>query len=266
MVRADGARFVTRPLGRNVVDGIVTLTLDVPDKRNALSASLRQMLLDTLIRDEADPDVRAIILAGANNCFCSGGDINLMGEGGPDERRARLAILHDVMRLLISGRKPVIAAVSGAAFGGGFSLAMAADFVICDTTARFCASFGRIGLIADMGLLFSLPQRIGPARTRQLLMDGRVLDAKAALDLGIADQLVEPEELEQTARKSALRASSMAPLATAETKSFLAGGPYGLESILGREMDVQMKLFASEDHSNASAAFLEKKEPRFHGR
>src|SRR5690606_26964613 len=87
------ACFVTRHLCRNDDSGVVTLTLDVPQKRNALTAELRQELLETLRQDEADPSVRAIILTGAGGCFCSGGDIKLMGEGGAEDRRARLAVL-----------------------------------------------------------------------------------------------------------------------------------------------------------------------------
>lgn len=257
---------MTRHLRRTADQGVVTLTLDVPQKRNALTAELRQALLETLQRDEADPSVRAIILTGAGGSFCSGGDIKLMGEGGVEDRRARLAMLHDLVRLLVGGRKPVVAAVSGAAFGGGFSLAMASDFVIADNTACFSASFGRVGLMGDMGLLFTLPQRIGPARTRQLMLDGRVLDAVAARELGIVDRVVAPADLEEVARETALRASSTAPLAIAATKSFMADGLASLHDALGREMDMQMALFASEDHGNARAAFLEKREPRFIGR
>lgn len=250
-------------LCREIEEGVVTFTLDVPDKKNALTAELRAELLEGIRHDEADAAVRAIVLAGAGGTFCSGGDIALMGEGDEADRRRRLAILHEVVRLLVAGRKPVVAAVAGAAYGGGFSLAMAADYVVADTTARFCASFGQVGLMGDMGLLWTLPQRIGHARTRQLVMDGRVLVAGDALHLGIVDRLVLPGELQHAARETAIQASSMAPLPIAATKAIMADG---LNAALATEMEAQMRLFASRDHVEARAAFLDRRQPTYTGR
>ncbi len=254
---------MSAPLHRDIRDGVVTLTLDVPEKRNALSMNLRERLLETLRRDEGDAAVRAIILTGANDIFCSGGDITLFGQGNDSDWRRRLAILHEAIRLLIAGRKPVVAAVSGPAFGAGLSLAMAADYVIADRSARFSTSFARVGLFPDMGLLWTLPQRIGPALTRQLIMDARVLDAEAAQRLGIVDDVVEKEGLLEAAHRAALNASSLAPLSIAATKKALAAG---LDAVLAQEMETQMRLFTSEDHKEARAAFLSKRQPVFKGR
>lgn len=251
------------PLHRNMRDGVVTLTLDVPEKRNALSMALRERLLETLRQDEGDAAVRAIILAGANDIFSSGGDITLFGQGSEADWRARLAILHEVVRLLVAGRKPVVAAVSGPAFGAGLSLAMTADYVVADRSARFSTSFARVGLFADMGLLWTLPQRVGPALTRQLVMDARVLDVEAARRLGIVDEVVEQEDVLDAAHRTALKASSLAPLTIAATKKSLAAG---LDALLAQEMETQMRLFASEDHKEARAAFLNKRQPVFKGR
>lgn len=254
---------MSSPLHRNVRDGVVTLTLDVPEKRNALSMDLRERLLETLRQDEADAAVKAIILTGANGIFSSGGDITLFGQGEEGDWRRRLGILHEAIRLLIAGRKPVIAAVSGAAFGAGPSLAMTADTVIADRGARFSTAFARVGLFPDAGLLWTLPQRIGPALTRQLVMDARVLDVEAAQRLGIVDEVVEQDDLHEAAHRAALKASALAPLTIAATKKSLAAG---LDAVLAEEMETQMRLFTSEDHKEARAAFLSKRQPVFKGR
>lgn len=257
---------MSSPLQRNVRDGIVTLTLNVPEKRNALSMELRERLLEVLQRDEDDAAVKAIILTGANENFCSGGDIALFGQGSEDDRRHRLSILHETIRLLVAGRKPVVAAVSGSAFGGGLSLAMTADYVIADPSARFSTSFARVGLFADMGLLWTLPQRVGPALTRQLIMDARVLDAGTAQRLGIVDEVVEADELLEAAYRTAVKASLLAPLTIAATKKALAAGSASLDGLLAHELEEQMRLFASDDHKEARAAFLGKRPPVFKGR
>ncbi len=251
------------PLHRSMRDGVVTLTLDVPEKRNALSMAMREQLRETLRRDEGDETVRALILTGANGIFCSGGDITLFGQGGESDWRGRLAILHEVVRLLVAGRKPVVAAVSGSAFGAGLSLAMAADYVVADRSARFSTSFARVGLFPDMGLLWTLPRRVGPALTRQLVMDARVLDVEAAQRLGIVDEVVDQPDLLEAAHRTALKASSLAPLTVAATKKSIAAG---LDALLAEEMETQMKMFTSEDHKEAQAAFLSKRQPVFKGR
>lgn len=251
---------------RTVSDGIVTLALNVPDKRNALTLALRETLLETLQRDEEDETVRAIVLTGGGGTFCSGGDIGLMGQGSEADARRRLGVLQQVVRLLVAGRKPVVTAVSGAAYGGGFSLALAGDYIVADPTARFSASFARVGLAGDMGLSWTLPQRVGRARSRQMLMDGRVLDANAARALGIVDEIAEPDRLIEAAHRLAAGASALAPLAIAASKRMLASGPSDLESLLAIEMEEQMRLFASRDHRQAREAFLARRQPEFTGR
>lgn len=252
-------------LHRECEAGVATLTLDVPGKKNALTEGLRTELRDALLREEADPEVRAIVLTGRGGAFCSGGDISLMGKGDEADRRARLAILHDVVRVMITGGKPVVAAVSGIAYGGGFSLAMAADYVVADTTARFCASFAKVGLTGDMGILWTLPRRIGMARTRQFVLDGRVVTAREAATAGIVDEVVAPDGLLCAACATALAASASAPLAIARTKALTAEDG-SLETLLAAEMEAQMHLFASTDHVEARNAFLERRPPGFIGR
>ncbi len=247
------------------VDGIDIFTLNVPEKRNALTLDLRVLLLDGVRRAEADPDTRAIIITGANGCFCSGGDISSMGQVDVISARQRLGALHELARLLIAGRKPVVTAVSGAAFGGGFSLALAGDYVIAGATARFCASFGRIGLVPDVGLMWTLPSRIGTARARQFFLDARVVDAEQAVALGIADDVVPEADLMDAAKRCAANASALAPVPTGFIKRTLAANPPSLDALLAAELDAQAQLFATADHTEACDAFLNKRPPRFTG-
>ncbi len=262
---ACGFSAVSGPLHREDIAGIVVLTLDEPDKRNALTIDLRERLLAELRRVEADPAVRAIVLTGAGNCFSSGGDITAMRGDDLPGARTRLKILQDVVRLLVAGRKPVVTAVRGAAFGGGFSLALAGDVIVADDSARFCASFGKVGLMADMGLLWTLPQRIGVARTRQIVMDARVIDCTAACDLGIVDVRVTAEDLDAAAMDQAERCASLAPLPIGFTKAIVARRAGSLEDVLEAELDAQAQLFATHDHREAREAFMEKRQPHFAG-
>lgn len=228
-------------------DGITVLTLDVPAKRNALTTALRVALRDALAGLDADPKCRGVVLTGAGDAFCSGGDIEGMGGAGAEER---LGVLHEVVRLVACGGTPVVAAVRGPAYGGGFSLAMAADAVVAEPTARFCASFGRIGLMPDMGLMWSLPGRVGAARARRVVLEAREIGAKEAYRLGIVDEMAPDGQHVAAARRLA---------------ASLGGGPAGavkglarpaLEAVLAAEMATQPELMAGEAHRTAREAFL----------
>ena len=228
-------------------DGIAVLTLDVPAKRNALTMALRIALRDALARLDADPGCRGVVLTGAGDAFCSGGDIEGMGEQGAEDR---LGVLHDVVRLVACGGTPVVAAVRGPAHGGGFSLAMAADAVAADPTARFCASFGRIGLMPDMGLMWSLPARMGEARARRLVLEAREVGAQEALGLGIVDETAPDGQHVEAARTLVSR------LAVGPVGAVKALARPALEAVLAAETATQPELMAGEAHRTAREAFL----------
>ena len=137
-----------------------------------------------------DDGCRAIVIAGAGACFSAGADLKEPIRDAAD-RRHRLNLLHQVVRLIVTGPKPVIAAVDGAAYGAGFSFAAACDLVVATRQAQFGAAFGRIGLMPDAGLLWSLPQRVGFGLARELVFTGRPVDGEEAKAVGIADVLVE---------------------------------------------------------------------------
>jgi len=239
------------------------LTLDYPARRNALAMPMRQALVDALESLEGDNAVRAIVITGAEGTFCAGGDISGMDVRDLAAGRERFRLTHRLVRLLIKSSKPILAAVEGHCVGAGLSLAMCCDTVIAAADARFAAGFGRVGLIADLGLLHTLPARIGQGRARQVFLYGETMDAAEAERIGIADRVVAPGQALAAALDRARAFARSAPLPVALTKQFLAAG---LDAALDWEREVQSTLFLTADHAEGKAAFLDKRPPNFTGR
>jgi 2-(1,2-epoxy-1,2-dihydrophenyl)acetyl-CoA isomerase len=244
------------------------LTLNAPERRNALSVELRQDLLTQLRDCTGDADVRAIVLTGAGGQFCSGGEVKPVdGSHAPDPDRTRhnISILHDIVRLVAGGPKPVVAAVEGAAYGAGMSLAAACDHVVVSSSARFCAAFGKVGLLPDTGILWSLPNRVGVTAARNLLFTARVVDGAEAVRLGLADEAVEAGEALTAALRAAHDLSRLAPLSVAAMKDILVRGSASLESVIAAEADTQPRLTLTQDYVEGRAAFKERRAPKFRG-
>ncbi len=246
-------------------DGPVAIvTLNEPERRNPLALDGARRLVE-LLGQAMEGEARAIVITGAGGHFCSGGDIRGMANTEMMPGRERLSALHRVIRLIIAGRKPVLAAVEGAAFGAGVSLALATDHIIAAADARFCASFNRVGLMPDLGMLYTLPLRVGFAKARELMLFGEVIDAKQALALGLVDRVVDAgQALDQAIERAKLLAAGP-PLAIALTKAALARSPAPLEDMLQIELDSQTLLRATADHAEGQRAFFEKRQPVFKG-
>ncbi|MBC7799913.1 MAG: enoyl-CoA hydratase/isomerase family protein [Gemmatimonadaceae bacterium] len=238
------------------------LTLDQPARRNALAMAMRAALVDALEAIEADRGVRAIVITGAGGTFCAGGDISGMDATDVAAGRERFRLTHRLVRLLIKGSKPIVAAVEGWCVGAGLSVAMCCDTVVAADDARFAAGFGKVGLVADLGLLHTLPARIGQGRARQMLLYGETMAAAAAHQVGLADHLVPPGTALAAALARAVRFADMAPLPIALTRQYLAAG---LDAALDWERDTQSMLFLTADHAEGKAAFLAKRPPVFGG-
>lgn len=245
-------------------DGPTTiLTLDYPARRNALAMPMRQAIVDAMERIEPDPTIRAIVITGANNTFSAGGDISGMNVTSLAEGRERFRITHRMVRLLIKSAKPIIAAIEGYAVGAGLSVALCADTIIASQTAQLAAGFGRVGLVADLGMPHTLPLRVGHGHARQILLYGERLHAPEAHRIGLVDHLVPPGTALDAALARARLLHTMAPLPIALTKQHLAKG---LDEALEWERDTQAALFMTADHAEGKAAFLEKRDPHFNGR
>jgi 2-(1,2-epoxy-1,2-dihydrophenyl)acetyl-CoA isomerase len=245
-------------------DGIVTLTLSDPERMNAFSAEMRRQLIDRFTELNDDEECRAIVLTAAGPNFSAGGDLKGFNETTVRQCRTRLkrggALL---MREMIAGAKPIVAAVEGYAFGAGLALAAASDYVVAAQGAKFCCAFTRVGFIPDLALMYSLPNRVGYAKAKQLIALADTFDAARALQLGVVDELVPTGETLTAALKVAERFAAGPPLAFEMVKSAFARG---LEAMIQAEIDLQPMAWLSEDHKEGKRAFFEKRKPKFVGR
>ena len=240
--------------------GVLTLTLDYPERRNALAVPLREDLHRILEAAQGDAAIRAIVLTGAGGVFCSGGDISGMDSTDAEAARERMRRTHRIIRLMVAGRLPIVAAVEGWCVGAGLSVACACDTIVAAEDARFMAGFGKVGLIADLGLPFTLPARIGAGRARQMFLYGTQLDATAAERIGLVDHIVPKGGSLAKATELAAFLAAQASLPIALTKQILAEG---LDRALEDERHFQATCFLSADHAEGRAAFLGKRAPQF---
>jgi 2-(1,2-epoxy-1,2-dihydrophenyl)acetyl-CoA isomerase len=214
-----------------VANGVGVFTLNRPKALNAISpAMFARDLPDMVQRAQGDAALRALILTGAGGNFCSGADVKRMGGATPqtpEERDAGLRRTLDWIYRLANLRCPVIAAVDGIAFGGGFSLALTADIILATPRTRFCLVFGRIGLIPDMGAASLLTRVIGPQRTKELAFSARSFGAEEAMALGIVHAIHEPCDVLAAARTLAQRLAKGSPTAIAQAKHLIDTAIHG---------------------------------------
>lgn len=180
-----------------VRDGLAIVTLNRPEKRNALDVSMRTELAQVVMEMRSDTTLYAAIITGAGGAFCAGGDIQGMAQGKrtPHESRRRIQDIYTWLYEWVSLELPVIAAVDGAAYGAGLNIALAADFILASKRARFCEVFGRVGLIPDVGGLFLLPRIVGLQKAKELVFSGRSIGPEEAKELGIVYGIHEQDDL-----------------------------------------------------------------------
>ena len=251
-------------------DGILTITLNRPDRLNAFIGHMRRDLAETLEHAGSDRNVRVVIITGAGRAFCAGGDIAFMAE--LMQRRDA----EEFSRILGAGRRvilairqmtqPVIAAINGPASGAGCNLALACDLRIAANTATFSQSFAKVGLHPDWGGTYFLPRLVTPNKACELFFLGESIDAAEALRLGIVNQVVAPEELQATTLELAQRLRVAPPIALAAAKhAVYMSQASELDEMLRYETEAQLRCFDSDDGHEGVQAFLEKREPRFTG-
>lgn len=244
-------------------DAIAVVNLNLPHKRNALSTELCLQLARSLRELQDDSSVRALVLYGGKH-FCAGGDLGDLNAPALSMRRSMLAGQR-IIRELTGGRLPAVAAVQGNAYGAGFSMALACDFVVADEAAVFCAAFSRVGLQPDYGLLWSLGQRVGVGIAREIVMLGEPISGKQAKEWGLVDRLSEQGAVLDTAVEFARRLAAVPPGTIETTKAILSRQPLALDTMLAWEADTQSLLLRSEDFAEGIAAFAAKRPPSFKG-
>jgi 2-(1,2-epoxy-1,2-dihydrophenyl)acetyl-CoA isomerase len=257
-------------------DGVLTLTLNRPEARNAMSRAMNQALQEQLAKAEFDPAVKCIVLTGAGKGFCAGGDVKGMAASGDgtvgamtiDEAIARQrANQRATAGKLFKMAKPTIAALPGAAAGAGLALALACDLRVMASTAIMTTAFARVGFSGDYGGTYFLTQLVGSAKARELYFLSDRVSADEALRLGLTNWVCAPEDLAAKAAEVARRLASGPTVAYRYMKENLNRAMAGeVDDCLDLEATHHIHCGQTEDHREATKAFVEKREPVFKGR
>ena len=257
----------------SVKDGVAVLTLNRPDRLNAMSGPMLDALLEALPRLAEDSAVGVVVLTGAGRGFCAGGDVKAMAEGREfggttlEEKAQALRSRMEVSRWLHEMPKVTIEMVRGAAAGAGLSLALACDLRVASDTARFATAFARVGYSGDFGGSWYLTQLVGSAKARELYYTADIVDAQAAQALGIVNRVVPDGRLEDETMALAARLARGPRIAYQYMKrNFNAAESGTLKDSLDLEAWHHTRCGMTEDHREAARAFVDKREPVFKGR
>ena len=264
---------MSQDLLETVKDGVAVLTMNRPDRLNALSGEMLDTMLEALPRLADDPNVGCIVLTGAGRGFCAGGDVKAMAEGREmsgdtlEERAQGLRSKMETSRWLHEMPKPTIAMVRGAAAGAGLSLALACDLRIAGESAKFGTAFARVGYSGDFGGSYYLTQLVGTAKARELYYTAELVDARHALELGLVNRVVADDRLEEETLLLAAKIARGPRVAYRYTKRNLNAAENGtLKDLLDLEAWHHTRTGQTDDHREATKAFVEKREPVFRGR
>ena len=254
-----------------ISESVATLTLNRPDRLNALSTPMTDGLLEALPRLARDTAVGVIVLTGSGRAFCAGGDVKNMAEGrverGIEEAVSHLRARMEVSRLLHEIAKPTIAMVNGPAAGAGMALALACDLRIAAQSARFITAFANIGFSGDFGGSYFLSKLVGTGRARELYYTAEPLDAAQALALGVVNRVVADADLFTSTMQLAQKLAGGPRIALALMKqNFNAAETGTLAQLLDLEARGQIETGRTDDHKEAARAFVEKRAPVFTGR
>jgi enoyl-CoA hydratase len=246
-------------------EGVGLVRINRPDARNALNLEVRRLLAQHLSEMGEDDTVRCIVLTGNEKSFAAGADIKEMADASAIDMLLRGT--QKLWRTIYGCPKPVIAAVSGFALGGGCELAMTCDIILAGESAKFGQPEVKIGIIPGGGGTQRFPRTVGKYKAMRYVLTGDLFGAKEAFDMGLVSEVVPDAEVEKRAVAMAAQIAELPPLAIQQTKeSVLRGMDASLETGLALETRTLQMLFASQDQKEGMAAFIEKRKPRFTGR
>ncbi|MDK4705675.1 2-(1,2-epoxy-1,2-dihydrophenyl)acetyl-CoA isomerase PaaG [Rhizobium sp. CNPSo 4062] len=252
-----------------LADGVLSLTLNRPDKLNSFNEEMHLALRAGFERAHQDGDVRAVLLTGAGRGFSAGQDLGDRDprKGAPDLGHTIETFYNPLLRLIRSLEKPVICAVNGVAAGAGANIAFACDITLAARSARFIQAFAKIGLVPDSGGTWNLPRLIGEARAKALALTAEPLDAETAASWGLIWRVVDDDKLMDEAKALAIRLASGPTKGLGLTKRAIqAAATNSLDDQLDLERDLQREAGRSADYAEGVTAFLEKRKPEFKGR
>jgi 2-(1,2-epoxy-1,2-dihydrophenyl)acetyl-CoA isomerase len=255
---------------QNLENGLLTITMNRPDRRNALNPDMTKGLVEAAGRATEDHEVRAVLLKGAGGTFCVGGDVKSMAEGrAPLPFEAKLANLRrgmEVSRLLHVLPKPVVAQVDGAAAGAGLSIALACDLRVASTSVKIITAFAKVGLSGDYGGTYFLTQMLGSAKARELYLMSPVLTAQEALALSLVTRVVPDAEVDAAAHELAMSLAQGPSVTLGYIKRNINNAEtLSLEACFDGEAIHHSRAGETADHKEAAKAFVEKRKPVFQG-
>jgi 2-(1,2-epoxy-1,2-dihydrophenyl)acetyl-CoA isomerase len=254
----------------DTIDHTTTITLNRPEKLNALSGTMREDLLAALRDAERDQGCRLVVITGAGRAFCSGGDVDFMASlqksGDTATFRKLLDAGRDVVMQIATMPKPVIASVNGVAAGAGCNLALACDYRIASDQAKLGETFVRIGLNPDWGGTWFLPRLVGRSVAMELMMTGRMVETDEALRIGLVDRVVNAVVLDEETSRLARAIAWGPPLAISAIKHAMGASERNeLAAQMDLESENQLRAFRSKDAEEGMTAFFAKRPPLFKG-
>ncbi len=258
-------------------DGVMTLTMNRPEVRNAMGGEMMTAMNEAVPRAAADPNVRCLVLTGAGGAFCAGGDVKGFASDAGSNEKATPSTLEqrvhglrqgmEISRMLHEMPKPTLAIIPGPAAGAGLSLALACDLRYALGTAKITTAFSKIGASGDYGGSYFLPYLVGAAKARELYFTADVITGQEAFDIGLVSKVASADTFEEESLAYAKYLAGLPTVAVGYMKKNLNAAQNGtLSDVFDLEAMHMMRTFMTEDHKRAAVAFVNKEQPKFEGR